>query len=79
MKHTLSFSGTESLNMDAMDNQVRNNKKLRPNPVTIELFWRSSSLQQVVDATIICPMNKTKDMKRHDLANLFSKTDSNLI
>ena len=77
MKHTLSFSGTESLNMDAMDNQVRNNKKLRPNPVIIELFWRSRC--QVVDATIICPMNKTKDMKRHDLANLFSKTDSNLI
>ena len=74
MKHTLSFSGTESLNMDAMDNQVRNNKKLKPNPVIIELSWRP-----VVDATIICPMNKTKDMKRHDLANLFSKTDSNLI
>ena len=77
MKHTLSFSGTESLNIDAMDNQVRNNKKLRPNPVTIELVWLSR--RQVVDATIICPMNKTKDMKRHDLANLFSKTDSNLI
>ena len=77
MKHTLSFSGTESLNMEAMDNQVRNNKKLRPNPVRIELLWRSR--RQAVDATIICPMNKTKDMKRHDLANLFSKTDSNLI
>ena len=77
MKHTLSFSDTESLNMDAMDNQVRNNKKLSPNPVTIELFWRSRF--QAVDTTTICPMNKTKDMKRHDLANLFSKTDSNLI
>ena len=77
MKHTVSFSGTESLNIDAMDNQVRNNKKLSPNPVTIELVWRSR--RQAVDTTIICPMNKTKDMKRHDLANLFSKTDSNLI
>ena len=76
MKHTLSCSDTEFLNMDAMDNQVKNNKKMRPYPVIIELLFRWCL---VVDATIVCPMSKTKDMKRHDLANRFSKTDSNLI